>query len=65
MEQALREVVKDVPIGKILIQTDPQTCEPLLHYCKLPEDISKRHVLITDAQTSTGNTLFNKQDPLL
>jgi hypothetical protein len=35
MEQGLRSVIQDIPIGKILIQTDAATCEPLLHYCKL------------------------------
>lgn len=55
MEQALRNVIKDVPIGKILIQTDESTGEPQLHYCKLPNDIPKRQVFITDAQTATGS----------
>ncbi|KAJ3038308.1 Uridine-cytidine kinase-like 1 [Rhizophlyctis rosea] len=54
MEQGLRSVVKDIPIGKILIQTDPSTGEPQLHYCKLPADIRDRYVLISDAQVATG-----------
>ncbi|KND02157.1 uridine kinase [Spizellomyces punctatus DAOM BR117] len=54
MERGLRSVVKDIPIGKILIQTDPSTGEPQLHYCKLPSDISQRYVLISDAQIATG-----------
>ncbi|KAJ3053899.1 Uridine-cytidine kinase-like 1 [Rhizophlyctis rosea] len=54
MEQGLRSVVKDIPIGKILIQTDPSTGEPQLHYCKLPADIKDRYVLISDAQIATG-----------
>ncbi|RKO93142.1 uracil phosphoribosyltransferase-domain-containing protein, partial [Blyttiomyces helicus] len=54
MEQSLRKVVKDIPIGKMLIQTDPATGEPLLHYCKLPGDIQERYVLLSDAQIATG-----------
>ncbi|KAJ3281745.1 Uridine-cytidine kinase-like 1 [Borealophlyctis nickersoniae] len=54
MEQGLRTVVKDIPIGKILIQTDPSTGEPQLHYCKLMADIKDRYVLISDAQIATG-----------
>ncbi|KAI8818539.1 uridine-cytidine kinase 1-like 1 [Fimicolochytrium jonesii] len=54
MERGLRSVVKDIPIGKILIQTEPSTGEPQLHYCKLPEDIASRYVLISDAQIATG-----------
>ncbi|KAJ3164481.1 Uridine-cytidine kinase-like 1 [Geranomyces variabilis] len=54
MEQGLRSVVKDIPIGKMLIQTDQSTGEPQLHYCKLPADITSRYVLISDAQIATG-----------
>ncbi|KAI8923590.1 uridine kinase [Entophlyctis helioformis] len=54
MEQGLRKVVKDIPIGKVLIQTDPRTGEPQLHYCKLPHDIAKRYVIVVDAQIATG-----------
>ncbi|KAJ3022062.1 hypothetical protein HKX48_007102 [Thoreauomyces humboldtii] len=54
MERGLRSVVKDIPIGKMLIQTDPSTGEPQLHYCKLPKDIATRFVLISDAQIATG-----------
>ncbi|KAJ3152085.1 Uridine-cytidine kinase-like 1 [Geranomyces michiganensis] len=54
MEQGLRSVVKDIPIGKMLIQTDQSTGEPQLHYCKLPADITSRYVLVSDAQIATG-----------
>ena len=54
METALRSVIKDIPIGKILIQTDHSKGEPVLHYCKLPPDISNRYVLVADAQIATG-----------
>jgi uridine kinase len=54
MESALRKVVKDIPLGKILIQTDPSTGEPQLHFCKLPKDIKNRHVLLMDATIATG-----------
>lgn len=39
METALRDVIKDVRIGKILIQTNPDSNEPELHYSRLPKDI--------------------------
>ncbi|KAJ3411391.1 hypothetical protein HDV05_002316 [Chytridiales sp. JEL 0842] len=54
MESALRQLVKDVPLGKILIQTDPSTGEPQLHDCKLPDDIKNRHVFLMDAIIGTG-----------
>lgn len=54
MEACLRTVLKDIPIGKILIQTDLDSNEPVLHYVKLPPDLSNRSVFLTDAQIATG-----------
>eukprot|EP00824_Muranothrix_gubernata_P007936 TRINITY_DN20151_c0_g1_i1.p1 TRINITY_DN20151_c0_g1~~TRINITY_DN20151_c0_g1_i1.p1 ORF type:complete len:527 (-),score=118.05 TRINITY_DN20151_c0_g1_i1:340-1710(-) len=56
MEGALKEVVKDVTFGKILIQTDGTTAEPRLYYCKLPEDIAECNVLLLDPLVGTGAT---------
>ncbi|CAN8026163.1 unnamed protein product, partial [Ixodes persulcatus] len=39
MEQALCDVLKDVRLGKILIQTNQHTGEPELYYLRLPKDI--------------------------
>lgn len=38
-EPSLTVVCKDVRLGKILIQTNPETLEPELHYLRLPSDI--------------------------
>ncbi|CAG8606490.1 10466_t:CDS:10, partial [Dentiscutata erythropus] len=54
MEVGLRRVAKDAFIGKILIQTDPTTGEPLLHFAKLPNNIHDCYVLLMDAQIATG-----------
>ncbi|XP_062060482.1 uridine-cytidine kinase-like 1 isoform X2 [Lepus europaeus] len=54
MEPALRAVCKDVRIGTILIQTNPLTGEPELHYLRLPKDISDDHVILMDCTVSTG-----------
>lgn len=54
MEPALREVVKDCKMGKILIQTNPNTKEPELYYLRFPKDIDKHRVLLMDATVATG-----------
>ncbi|KAK7099770.1 uridine-cytidine kinase-like 1 [Littorina saxatilis] len=54
MEQALREVIKDISIGKILIQTNLDTGEPELHYLRLPKDIRDYHIFLMDATVATG-----------
>jgi len=56
MEIALREVCKDICIGKILIQSDPSTSEPAMIYCKLPTNISTSRVLLMDPMIGTGAT---------
>lgn len=54
MEQALCDVVKDVQLGKILIQTSRQTGEPELIYLRLPRDIKNYQVILMDATVATG-----------
>lgn len=54
LEDALKDVCKDVRVGKILIQTNTQTGEPELYYLKLPEDIKNYRVILMDAAVATG-----------
>lgn len=54
MEQAVRDVCKDIRIGKILIQTNQETCEPELYYLRLPKDIKDYKVILMDATVATG-----------
>lgn len=57
MESAVREVCQDIRIGKILIQRDEKTAEPILYYSKLQKDILKRHVLLLDPMLATGGSV--------
>uniref|UniRef100_A0A1I8J4V9 Uridine kinase n=2 Tax=Macrostomum lignano TaxID=282301 RepID=A0A1I8J4V9_9PLAT len=54
MEPALAAVAKDVRLGKILIQTNPETREPELHYHRLPTSIAESQVILMDATVATG-----------
>ncbi|KAL0089066.1 uridine kinase [Phycomyces blakesleeanus] len=54
MEAGLRRVCSDVLIGKILIQADPATGEPQLHYIKLPSNVKDYQVVLMDATIGTG-----------
>ena len=54
LENALQDVCKDARIGKILIQSDPRTAEPQLHYLSLPASLDDSHVLLMDATIATG-----------
>ncbi|KAI8374076.1 uridine kinase [Choanephora cucurbitarum] len=54
MEAGLKRVFSDAVIGKLLIQTDPLTGEPELHYCKLPKDLGDYDIILMDAMVGTG-----------
>lgn len=54
MEQAVRDVCKDIRIGKILIQTNQETDEPELYYLRLPKDIKDYKVILMDVTVATG-----------
>ncbi|WWD19289.1 uridine kinase [Kwoniella shandongensis] len=56
----LRRVIRDVPIGGMLIQSDPKTGEPLLLKSDLPHSVKSTEtsgdvkVLLLDSQMGTG-----------
>ncbi|WRT68654.1 uridine kinase [Kwoniella shivajii] len=56
----LRRVIRDVPIGAMLIQSDPKTGEPLLLKTDLPSSVKTREtsgevkILLLDSQMGTG-----------
>lgn len=58
MEQGVRQVIRDVRIGKILIQRDEATAEPRLLYSKLPQDIADRIVILLDPMLATGGSIL-------
>ncbi|KAM7534409.1 hypothetical protein Aperf_G00000112339 [Anoplocephala perfoliata] len=53
-EPSLTAVCKDVRLGKILIQTNPETLEPELHYLRLPSDIKDCYVMLMDTTVASG-----------
>ncbi|XP_065843098.1 uridine-cytidine kinase-like 1 isoform X2 [Oscarella lobularis] len=54
IEPALQSVCKDIKIGNILIQSNPQTGEAELHFKQLPPQINRHHVILMDATIATG-----------
>ena len=43
-------------VGHIGLYMDPQTCEPVEYYCKLPQDIGEREVFLVDPMLATGGS---------
>ncbi len=56
MEKPVREVCKKIRVGKILIQRNEETAEPIVYYSKLPGDIGRRWVFLLDPMLATGGS---------
>ncbi|SCV70464.1 BQ2448_1858 [Microbotryum intermedium] len=61
LEKGLRRVVREIPVGSMLIQSDDQSGEPLLYSIRLPQALTrskasanKTWVLLLDSQIGTG-----------
>ena len=68
MERGLRRVIRDVPVGSLLIQNEAKTGEPLLLHSLLPVCIRERHraekmwVFVLDAQVCRSTSdLFGRK----
>ena len=50
------EIIPNAKVGHVGLYRDPVTHEPVEYYCKLPEDIDKRKVIIVDPMLATGGS---------
>ncbi|KAH0489026.1 MAG: hypothetical protein KVP17_003978 [Porospora cf. gigantea B] len=56
MEKAVRETCLGIRIGKVLIQRNEETAEPIVYYQRLPADVHERQVLILEPMLATGGS---------
>jgi len=58
MVEVFRTIVRDLPVGNLLIQRDESTPEKTakLFYSKLPRDIENRRVFLLDPMLATGGS---------
>lgn len=52
-------VLKLIPmakVGHIGLYRDPKTFEPVEYYCKLPQDVAEREVVVLDPMLATGGS---------
>ena len=50
------EMIPSAKVGHVGLYRDPETHEPVEYYCKLPEDIDKRRIIIVDPMLATGGS---------
>lgn len=56
MVDAILELIPAAKVGHVGLYRDPETLQPVEYYCKLPEDIGERDILIVDPMLATGGS---------
>lgn len=56
MVDGILELIPAARVGHVGLYRDPETLQPIEYYCKLPEDIAERDVLIVDPMLATGGS---------
>ena len=56
MVEGLMELVPVAKVGHIGLYRNEETHNPVVYYCKLPEDIQDRLVIVTDPMLATGGS---------
>ena len=56
MVDGLQTLVPVAKVGHIGLYRDEETHVPVVYYCKLPEDINQRLVIVTDPMLATGGS---------
>lgn len=56
MVDGMLKLLPMAKVGHIGLYRDPETLEPVEYYCKLPEDIGHRDILVLDPMLATGGS---------
>ncbi len=56
MVDGMVKLIPNVKVGHVGLYRDPVTVEPHTYYCKLPDDINERDVILLDPTLATGGS---------
>jgi len=56
MVDGLIKLLPMAKVGHIGLYRDPETLGPVEYYCKLPEDVSEREIVVVDPMLATGGS---------
>ena len=56
MVNGITALVPTAKVGHVGLYRDPETHEPHEYYCKMPDDLDKRQIFITDPMLATGGS---------
>lgn len=56
MVDGILKLIPAAKVGHIGLYRDPQTLKPVEYYCKLPNDVTERDLIVTDPMLATGGS---------
>ena len=56
MVDGMLEILPAARVGHIGLYRDPETLKPVEYYCKLPQDIEERELIVLDPMLATGGS---------
>ena len=56
MVDGMLQLIPSAKVGHIGLYRDPNTLEPVDYYCKMPNDIASRDVIVIDPMLATGGS---------
>ena len=56
MVDGILTLIPSAKVGHIGLYRDPDTLEPVEYYCKMPNDIAEREIIILDPMLATGGS---------
>ena len=64
MVDGLVNLIPAAKVGHVGLYRDPETLQPVEYYCKLPQDIAEREMIIVDPMLATGGSAVAAIDVL-
>lgn len=64
MVDGFLSLIPAAKVGHIGLYRDPKTFKPVSYYCKMPEDVSHRQIIVVDPMLATGGSAIDAIDEL-